>query len=61
MILFEPKMGLNELKWSFMSSNFNKILLAMYISVRYDICYNFYSGLKNAENKERKHLSDLIP
>ena len=33
--------SLNELKWALMSSNFNKILPVMHVSLRHDIVYNF--------------------
>ena len=48
-ILYELKIGepkwaeksLNELRWALMSSNLNKILPVMHISIRHDICYDF--------------------
>ena len=36
-----------------MSSNFNKLLPVIHISVRHDIFYNFSSGVKNIENKKK--------
>ena len=41
-------MNLNELKFL---QNFYEV---MHISVRHDIFYNFSSGVKNVENKEKK-------
>ena len=49
--------ALNELKRALMSSNFNKILPVMHVSVRYDTGYNFSTSIINAENKEgKKHF-----
>ena len=49
-----PIWAKNDLEWALVSSNFNKILPVMHISVRHDIIYNFSSGVINVKNKEKK-------